>query len=566
MRSSIRLKLLVAFALDLFLIVSLGWFAAQQMARMNARAAFVEQQTIPSLDRVARITTVINSYRVRQLEYLIYSNLADKERSKQKMGELEQAMAGYFADYQPLINSASEDTRFRAVATAWDAVVEANYQRFIPAVALANTGSVQPFYSRMNPLYDQLEVAMTHLAEENQVQATDALDDVRSAYDGARSFILADTVVTMILSGAIGLILSGRIALRISRLTSATARVAAGELDRKVEVMSQDELGRLAQSFNQMVDSLRAQRGALEQRNTELHASLSRQEQLTADLLLRQQAEEAAHRAQAAAEAANQAKSMFLATMSHELRTPLNAILGYAQLMRMARGTAPPDQSELDPLERILAAGRHLTALITNVLDFSKIEQGKIELTIKEVAVAGLLREVVDVVAPLVQRHANELRVIYPPDLGVMHTDAGKLRQILINLLGNATKFTDHGVITLHAWRDEATHPAAAICFEVSDTGIGIAPEHLGRLFQPFSQVDDSVTRRYEGTGLGLALSQQLSQTLGGSISVASELDRGTTFTVRLPTEAPARQPVHAPSIAGAHARPYADLSEKVYA
>ncbi len=566
MRSSIRFKLLMAFALDLFLIVSLGWFAAQQMARMNERASFVEQQTIPSLDRVARITTVINSYRVRQLEYLIYSNPADKERSKQKMGELEQAMAGYFADYQPLINTASEDTRFRTVASAWAALVATNYQRFIPAVALANTGSVQPFYSRMNPLYDQLELAMVQLSEENQSQATDALDDVRSAYGGARSFILADTIATILISGALGLILSGRIARRISRLTSATARVAAGELDRTVEVMSRDELGLLAQSFNQMVDSLREQRGALEQRNTELHTSLSRQEQLTADLLLRQQAEEAAHRAQAAAEAANQAKSMFLATMSHELRTPLNAILGYAQLMRMRRGAVSSEDLELDPLERILAAGRHLTALITNVLDFSKIEQGKIELTISAVAVAGLLREAVDVVAPLVQRHANELRVIYPPDLGVMQTDAGKLRQILINLLGNAAKFTDHGVITLHAWRDEATQPVAAICFEVSDTGIGIAPEHLGRLFQPFSQVDDSVTRRYEGTGLGLALSRQLSQTLGGDISVVSERNRGTTFTVRLPVAAPARPPTHSHNPVETLARPRADLGEKVFA
>jgi signal transduction histidine kinase len=571
MRSSIRVKLLAAFALDLVLMVSLGWFAAQQMARMNERAAFVEQQTIPSLDRVARIATVINSYRVRQLEYLIYSNLADKERSKQKMGALEQAMAGYFADYQPLINAPREDARFRAVATAWDAVVAANYQRFIPAVALANSGSVQPFYSRMNPLYDQLERAMAQLAEENQSQATDALDEVRSAYEGARSFILADTVATSVISGALGLILSGRIALRISRLTGATARVAAGELDRTVEVMSQDELGRLAQSFNQMVESLRAQRSALQQRNSEIQASLRRQEQLTEDLILRQQAEEAAHRAQTAAEAANQAKSMFLATMSHELRTPLNAILGYAQLMRMARGAVAIDDLELDPLERILAAGRHLTALITNVLDFSKIEQGKIELSIKEVAVAGLLREAVDVVAPLAQRQANTLRVIDAPDLGVMTTDPGKLRQILINLLANAAKFTDHGVITLHAWRAERAAPAgdgqpSDLIFEVSDTGIGIAPEHLGQLFQPFSQLDASVTRRYEGTGLGLALSRQLCLTLGGDVSVVSELNRGTTFTVRLPAVAPARPPTQPHRAVEAPARPRADRSEQVFA
>ncbi len=143
------------------------------------------------------------------------------------------------------------------------------------------------------------------------------------------------TTTTFTISALIGLILSGRIAYRITRLTHATARVAAGTMDRKVALASRDELGDLAHSFNQMVDSLREQRSAIEQRNGELETSLDRQEQRTANLLQRQQAEAATYRAQAAAEAANQAKSMFLATMSHELRTPLNAILGYAQIMQL---------------------------------------------------------------------------------------------------------------------------------------------------------------------------------------------------------------------------------------
>ncbi|MBX0329489.1 HAMP domain-containing protein [Oscillochloris sp. ZM17-4] len=537
MRSSIRAKLLAAFALDLLLMVSLGWFAAQQMAMMNTRATFVEQQTIPSLDTIAKITTVINRYRVAQLEYLIYSNPYDKDRSKQKMGTLETEMASHFAGYQPLITSDSEGTRFDQVVRAWQQVVTTNYISFIPAAGLANTGSVQPFYSRMNPLYDKLDMAMSDLAAEGQTQATDALEDVRTTYERARTVIMGDTALTSLISAVIGLMLSGRIALRIGRLTSATAQVAAGDLERKVQVLSRDELGALAQSFNRMVDSLREQRGALEQRNTELQASLRLQEQLTDDLRRGKQAEEEAQRAQATAEAASQAKSMFLATMSHELRTPLNAILGYAQLLRMGAISNGINQEMITQLDRIVGAGRHLTTVISNVLDFSKIEQGKIDLDITTVNVCALARESADIVDPLMRRQGNTLRVECPPDIGVIETDGPKLRQVLFNLLANAAKFTDSGEVTLRV-RQEAIlmPPASGLLFEVIDTGIGIAAEQQVKLFQPFSQIDSSVTRRFEGTGLGLALSRQLCLALGGDISVESAPGQGSTFRVSLPS------------------------------
>ncbi|NTV63308.1 MAG: HAMP domain-containing protein, partial [Oscillochloris sp.] len=498
-----------------------------------------------SLNTLAQITTVINRYRVLQLEYLIYSNPYDKQRSRQKMAEVEREMAGYFADYQPLITSDQERERLAAVASAWQQVVDANYQRFIPAAALANTGSVQPFYSRMNPFYDELGQAMENLSNEGQTQATGALEEVRAAYLRAHTVIIGDTGLTILISATIGLVLSGRIALRIGRLTGATTRVAAGDLERPVEIASRDELGLLAQSFNQMMASLREQRSTLEQRNAELQASLRRQEQLTADLVRGKQAEEEAQRAQAAAEAASQAKSMFLATMSHELRTPLNAILGYAQLLRMgaAAGNA---ELEREQIERILAAGRHLTTLISNVLDFSKIEQGKMELNIGPVDIAGLVHEVTAIVDPLIRQQDNQLQLICPPDIGWIETDGPKLRQILLNLLSNAAKFTDHGQIELSVVSSPAplgreysgsgdSYSPTGIRFAVRDTGIGIAADQLSRLFQPFSQIDSSVTRRFDGTGLGLALSHQLCVALGGDISVESVPGSGSTFSVHLP-------------------------------
>ncbi|EFO80470.1 histidine kinase [Oscillochloris trichoides DG-6] len=540
MRTSLRAKLLAGFAIDLLLMILLGWFASQQMGRMNERATFVEQQTIPSLDTIARMSSVINRYQVGQLEYLIYSNPYDKDRSRQKMGDLEAEMQRYFADYQPLITSDEERNRFEAVLLAWQRVVTANYERFIPAVALANTGSVQPFYSRMNPLYGDLSVAMDALSVEGQAQATSALEEVRAAYLSAQTVIIGDTGLTILISAVIGLVLSGRIAMRIGRLTSATAQVAAGDLDRQVEVVSRDELGTLAQSFNQMVMSLREQRGILEQRNTELHTSLMRQEQLTADLVRGKQAEEEAQRAQAAAEAASQAKSMFLANMSHELRTPLNAILGYAQLLKMGVANNDP-VSQQEFLDSILGAGRHLTSLISNVLDFSKIEQGKIELYMGPVDVEPLIREVADIVHPLVKQQHNELRISIEPEIGTMLTDGPKLRQILVNLLSNAAKFTEAGTISLHVCA-----AAEMIEFAVIDTGIGISAEHLGKLFQPFSQVDSSVTRRVDGTGLGLALSRQLCHAMGGEISVESAVGQGSTFRVVLPAGDLLEQPISA--------------------
>jgi signal transduction histidine kinase len=540
----IRAKLLGAFALDLLLMILLGLVASQQMATMNARASFVAEHTIPALGVVAALKTHSNEYRVNQLEFMLYTSDSDKDRSLKRMLEIETRMQASLDAYRPLINSAAEQARFEQVEQSWKTLVQTNHDSFIPDAIQNNTGSVRPFYSRLNPLYTSLERAIVGLNDESELQAADSLAVVQQAYDRARYFIMADTMITLVISAIIGMVLSGGIAMRIGRLTAAANKVAGGDLERQVEVKSNDELGQLGRAFNQMIMGLRSQRHALEEHNQALQRSLERQEQLTADLIRGRQAEEQAQRAQSAAEAASQAKSMFLATMSHELRTPLNAILGYAQLMQLSRGTDHATTSELDPVERILAAGRHLKALINNVLDFSKIEQGKIDLHLTPVDLAALAREAADVVAPLVERQHNQLQLDCAPELGSSQTDADKLRQVLINLLANAAKFTEHGTITLRAARVDA-----GIAFEVIDTGIGIAPADQERIFQPFSQVDASVTRRYEGTGLGLALCRELCRALGGTISVSSTPGQGSTFRVWLPASAPRVSPEAAASI-----------------
>ena len=240
--------------------------------------------------------------------------------------------------------------------------------------------------------------------------------------------------------------------------------------------------------------------------------------------------------AQAALEAnqANSAKSRFLANMSHELRTPLNAIIGYSDMLKEDDDLTHNPECIMD-LGRIGIAGRHLLSLIDNILDLSKIEAGKVELCREPVLITELLKEVEGTMRPLAERRDNHFELSYSSMIGSMVTDAVRLRQIIINLLGNAIKFTEHGIIKLTVerfWEKDSEF----VMFAISDTGIGMTMEQCAKLFQPFLQADSSTTRRYGGTGLGLVISKNLCVLLGGELRVESALDQGSTFTVVVPS------------------------------
>jgi len=273
-----------------------------------------------------------------------------------------------------------------------------------------------------------------------------------------------------------------------------------------------------------------------------------------------------------ALEVASQHKSQFLANMSHELRTPLNAIIGYSEMLQeeaedLGEAAFSPD------LQKINVAGKHLLGLINDILDLSKIEAGKMDLDLETFSISELIRDVAAIVQPLVEKHGNALVVECPGDIGEMHADLTKVRQTLFNLLSNAAKFTEGGTVTLRVDRIDApalstlpwgpsipTAPPAPlsreqasgeqklplpegegwgegeITFAVSDTGIGMTEEQLGRLFQAFSQAEASTRSRYGGTGLGLAISRHFCRLMGGDLTVESVYGQGSTFTVRLPT------------------------------
>jgi PAS domain S-box-containing protein len=238
-------------------------------------------------------------------------------------------------------------------------------------------------------------------------------------------------------------------------------------------------------------------------------------------------------KAKEAAEVANRAKSQFLANVSHELRTPLNAIILYTELVQEEAADLKVGQFGPD-LQKIHGAAKHLLALINDVLDLSKIESGKLELLLETFDGPELIQEVVTTIQPLVDKNANELRIHCSPDLGTLHADPTKVRQALFNLLSNACKFTEHGVVSLRASR-EHVEGADWVVFEVADTGIGIAPDQMARLFEPFAQGLLATTRKYGGTGLGLAITRRFCQAMGGEIAVRSEPGKGSTFTIRLP-------------------------------
>ncbi|MEZ5417331.1 MAG: ATP-binding protein [Vicinamibacterales bacterium] len=242
-------------------------------------------------------------------------------------------------------------------------------------------------------------------------------------------------------------------------------------------------------------------------------------------------------RARAAAEEASLAKSEFLANMSHELRTPLNAILGYSEMLLEDAQATGAAQAAAD-LGRVNAAGRHLLALVNDVLDLSKIEAGRMDLHVDTVDVGAVVRHVIDTSQPLAAAGGNRLEVEGLAGLGTIASDALKLQQVLLNLVGNACKFTSNGRVQVVCRRERRT-TTDEIVVDVRDTGIGMTSDQMERLFSQFMQADSSATRRYGGTGLGLAISQRLCHLMGGGITVQSRFGEGSTFTLRLPAIAP---------------------------
>ncbi|MCK4305896.1 MAG: HAMP domain-containing protein [Candidatus Eisenbacteria sp.] len=438
---------------------------------------------------------------------------------------LSTAPAVLFADREAVREALTSLRAVPDIEQAWvcnsQGHLMAHFDRRLPPAAVDSAGVLQIDTSRLMVVERPIEHRGRAIG--SLFVAFDTAPLVGQANQNV-ALVAAVTLAAMLLSGLVSRALFQTVARRLHRLAEGAHSLAAGELDTRIPDSGRDEIGLLAESFNTMVASIQAANKRLRRSQAQVQHYADDLEKMVEDRTRELRA------AKEAAETASIVKSEFLANVSHEIRTPLNGIIGLADVLAVS----DVSQEQLAWIGNILQCGENLLALINDVLDFSKIESGKLDLQERPFQPKRTAARAIATVKPTADYQGLylELEVIGDPMLTLM-ADERRLFQVLLNLVANAVKFTERGGVRVVArLTPDAAHHSCHTRFEVTDTGIGIAPEKLEMIFESFTQVDGSSARRYGGTGLGLAIARRLTLMMGGNLTVRSTLGQGSTFTV----------------------------------
>lgn len=482
--ATVHTKLITAFLAIVVLLIAVGAVGLQVLSHSNRRAAeLVElQRKIAAYRQLQHDTTA-------QLYSVASALLVPDERTLDAtLRQLNQF--GYDLDRLQFV-AKDEVELIGQVRKDYDQFIQVVSQ----AVELIRGGKITEGHrlqlTQASALAERLERLMNQLVNKAEADMVASIEASEVAYTHSRWIVIGFAVGSIALALILGYAISWSVIGPVQEMDARLTQIAAGDFSQRVEVLNQDELGTLAANLNRMNDELGQLYGKLE--------------------------------------AANRHKSEFLANVSHDLRTPLNAIIGFTRMvLRKTEGQIPDLQKE--NLQKVLISGEHLLGLINSLLDLAKIEAGRMEVFSESFRLDEVIQMVASTVEPLLKDGRVRLVREIAPDIPPLNTDRQKLKQIVLNLLSNAAKFTEQGEIKITAWRENSS-----VKLTVADTGIGMEKEALKIIFEEFRQAETSTGGKYGGTGLGLAIVKKFVNLLGGDIGVESEVGKGSKFTITMP-------------------------------
>jgi signal transduction histidine kinase/CheY-like chemotaxis protein len=478
------------------------------------------QRAISRQTLISTIQQQLRDYQ-NQVTYLSQGEDGLSTPSREQMDEFSNPLDSIGKDIQQVVGLASAEDK-PGMESFYQVFVELRTSWRLFYQNLGQNRAITEMVTRIEPLE---RTVMQEMLPHLQAAERDRQDAAAAHFHQVTTLLGRITVAVFglsgILAGVLAIVVSGRLRRGLHALKVGADTLGAGNLEHRIPVGSKDELGDLATAFNDMGEGLRSAQVELRQRQRELEVLTDQ------------------------AQSANRAKSQFLANMSHELRTPMNAIIGYSEMLTDEAEDLGLQQFVPD-LKKIRTAGKQLLALINDILDLSKIEAGKVELHYEEFDVRDMINDVATISEPLAAKNSNTL--VMNIEDGGMYSDLTRIRQILFNLLSNACKFTKSGTVELTVTGSESDF----MTFRVKDSGIGMTPEQIGKVFEAFAQADASTTRKYGGTGLGLAITKKFCGMMGGTIDLESTIGKGATFTVRLPKRAGNKADLSSPNVLAA--------------